>query len=371
MQDGQLAPNLAERALLVMPISEQAEQLAATLRELGTAACEIVQDADSVLRRSLALRPELVLLDLPPKPSDATLAMAAALRGTTRAPLVYLCDPEAVPPISLIAHCASGIEKPVSRARLLRCLQGIAHHGESDRSQRERALSFQDELLASLAHELRAPLQGVSGFTQYLLEGKAGELVDAQRACLQQIELGAEHVLQVIQDVLDLSDRAADTLHVRTEVVDSELALREVLQVLQAFAIRRRVAVDVAVDDRLGHVVCDATRLKQVLYNLLSNALKHAPSGGKVEIALERAGADSFSLQVSDTGPGLTQPMLTHINNPAAEPRVGQLRGLELTRRILTALGGRLRARNREPTGAVLRVELPLAPSATHPYTRL
>jgi signal transduction histidine kinase len=134
--------------------------------------------------------------------------------------------------------------------------------------------TFRGELLASMAHELRAPLQGVSGFAEYLLEGKAGTLDQVQRTCLQQIELGAEHVLQVIQDVLDLTDRDVDTLQIRSEVVDTARAVREVMQVLQALAMRRRIGVHVQVDDRLGHVVCDATKLKQVLYNLISNALK-------------------------------------------------------------------------------------------------
>jgi signal transduction histidine kinase len=356
-----------ERVLIVMPITAGAEQLAALLRELGTSTCEIVQDVDSALRRSLVLHPELVLIDAA---APDVLQLAAALRPATQAPFVYVCEPEAMPASELVALCSAGLEHPVTRARLTRCLTGLAHYGESERALRERSLHFQGELLASMAHELRAPLQGVSGFAQYLLDGKAGMLDDVQRTCLQQIDLGAEHVLQVIQDVLDLTDRDVDTLQVRSEVVDTALAVREVMQVLQALAMRRRIVVQVHVDDRLGHVVCDATKLKQVVYNLISNALKHTPSNGKLEIELMRLDADSFCLEVRDTGPGISQPLLAHINGGASTAHSNTARGLSLTQRIVLALGGSMRAHNAKPSGAVVRVELPLAPSAVNPYSR-
>jgi signal transduction histidine kinase len=355
-----------ERALVVMPIDDGAEQLAAALRALGTSACEIVQDAETALRRSLSLQPELVLLAVKP---DA-LQLAAALRPLTQAPFVYVCDADSVPAQELVALCSAGLELPVTEARLSRCLTGLAYYGEAERALRERALEFQGELLASMAHELRAPLQGVSGFAQYLLEGKAGPLEEAQVTCLQQIDLGAEHVLQVITDVLDLTDRDVNTLQVRSDVVDTEKALREVLQVLQALAMRRRISVQVEVDDRLGHVVSDATKLKQVFYNLLSNALKHTPNGGQLAISLMRIDADSFCVEVADSGPGLTQAMLGYVNAGAQAAHVSAARGLSLTRRIVAALGGRVQAHNVKPSGAVLRVELPLAPSAANPYSQ-
>jgi len=356
-----------ERVLIVMPITAGAEQLAALLRERGASACEIVQDDESALRRSHALHPELVLIDV--RLNDA-LQLATALRSATHAPFVYVCEPDFIPPHELVALCSAGLELPVTPARLARCLTGLAYSGESERALRERSLHFQGELLASMAHELRAPLQGVSGFAQYLLDGKAGMLDEVQRTCLQQIDLGAEHVLQVIQDVLDLTDRDVDTLQVRSEVVDTAQAVREVMQVLQALAMRRRIAVQVLVDDRLGHVVCDTTKLKQVLYNLISNALKHTPANGRLEIELLRLDADSFCLEVRDTGPGLTQSILAHINaGPSAAPS-NAARGLSLTQRIVSALSGSMRAHNQKPSGAVVRVELPLAPSAVNPYSR-
>lgn len=364
-----LAP---ERVLLVMPISEGAEQLAAMLRQLGASACEIVQDADTALRRCLALHPELVIIDVKQhSPEDPAPHLAATLRALCQASFVYVCEADALPEPELVALCSASLEHPVTLPRLERCLTGLAYYEEAERALRERAMQFQGELLASMAHELRAPLQGVSGFAQYMLDGKAGKLDETQHTCLQQIELGAEHVLQVIQDVLDLTDRNVDTLQVRSEVVDTERAVREVMQVLQALAIRRRIAVQVRVDDRLGHVVCDATKLKQVLYNLISNALKFTPHSGKLDIELMRIDADSFCLEIRDTGPGLSQAMLAHVNAGANTSHAGAMRGLSLTRRIVAALGGMLRAHNVQPNGAVLRVELPLAPSAINPYSRL
>src|SRR5262245_4936696 len=96
-----------ERVLMVMPISEGAEQLAALLRQLGTHACEIVQDAETALRRSLALHPELVLIDAD-QPDVAQLA--AALRPLSQAPFVYVCEPDAQPQSELVALCSASLE---------------------------------------------------------------------------------------------------------------------------------------------------------------------------------------------------------------------------------------------------------------------
>jgi signal transduction histidine kinase len=227
--------------------------------------------------------------------------------------------------------------------------------------------AFRTEFLASMAHELRAPLQGVSGFTSFLLEGKAGPLTEAQRSCLEQIGLGADHVLQIVQDVLDVTDSAADALHVRAEVVDAEQAVREVLRVLQVIAIRRHIHVQVHVDDRLGHVVSDGIKIKQILYNFVSNALKYTPAQGHVEIGLRREDADSFCIDVRDTGPGLPAHVLAQLSAPNVRGSSPSNRGLSVTRRIAEALGGSISAHNGTPSGAVLRARLPLAPSVAQP----
>jgi len=358
-------PNIEvpSRVLLVMSDLGEAGRARGVLLELGCQSVELAADGVGVRERLAELRPELVL-------ADASLAhVVNELRNT---PVVWLCTGKSLPPTASNAHGLGCVELPVTRERLLRALWiGPRVRRPSDVPETPDERTFRDELLASMAHELRAPLQGVSGFAQFLLDGKAGPVTDSQRSCLEHIGSGAAHVLQLVQDLLDLTDSAADTLHVRTEVVEPERAVREVLQVLQVIAIRRRLTVQLEVDGRLGHVVSDATKLKQVLYNLLSNAFKYTPGTGEVAIGLQRADADSFSIEVRDTGPGLPPGVLAQLQEPLHESKRGRTRGLMLTRRIVEALGGALSAHNTQGGGAVLRAHLPLAPSVTVPNPRV
>jgi signal transduction histidine kinase len=124
----------------------------------------------------------------------------------------------------------------------------------------------------------------------------------------------------------------------------------------------------VHIDERLAHVTSDATKLKRVLYHLIANSLQHASGTGKLSISLQRLNADSFRMEVKDSGPGLPQPLLAHVNTaPTSDAAVS---GLSLTRRLVAALGGSLRAFNDKPSGAVFRVELPVHPAAARPYLR-
>jgi signal transduction histidine kinase len=347
---------------------------------LRTVGCHVIEWAGDVFearQRCARVRPDLVLIDMQLSAAiGSALDVASALSHETDAPIVYLCDDTVVPPAAAGNHGVGCIEKPVTPAKLARQLvflmqeDPLRRRTPSGRPEPGQAAAeaeanarrlFRDEFLASMAHELRAPLQGVLGFASFLLDGRAGQVSESQRPCLEQISIGANHVLQIVQDVLDLTDTEADTLHVRSEVVDAEQAMREVLQVLQVIAIRRRVMVGIQIDDRLGHVVSDATKIKQVLYNFVSNALKYTPPGGRVDISLRRDDADTFCLEVTDTGPGIPDDLLPDLFD-RAERSSRQGRGLFLTHRIVDAMGGSVSAHNRPSGGCAFVARLPMAP---------
>lgn len=359
----------------VLRVSEQA------LRELSALAVERASDVFEARRRCGLLKPDLIVIDL--QLGDVALEIASVLARDIEAAIVFLCGADEPPPRAATVEGVACIDRPLTAAKLARTLPFVLQEdartrrtpsGRPDpghaaaKAELEARRLFRDEFLASMAHELRAPLQGVLGFACYMLDGRAGAVNADQTQCLEQISTGAEHVLQLVQDVLDLTDTEADTLHVRSEAVDPEQALREVMQVLQVIAIRRRVQITRRVDDRLGHVVSDATKIKQVLYNFVSNALKYTPSGGRVEISLSRDDADSFCIEVADTGPGIPADLLPGLFE-RSETRQG--RGLFLTQRVVTALGGSVSARNLAAGGCVFRAHLPLAPSVvTHDPTQ-
>lgn len=371
-------PTAPGRVLLVA--GDGPDQIAAedALRAVGCRVIERAGDVFEARQRCARVRPDLVMIDLQLSAAiGSALDVASALSHETEAPILYLCDDSVVPPVAAAINGVGCIDKPITPAKLARSLlfvlqedplrkrtpSGRPEPGQAAAEAEANARRlFRDEFLASMAHELRAPLQGVLGFASFLLDGRAGPVSESQRPCLEQIGVGANHVLQIVQDVLDLTDTEADTLHVRSEVVDAEQAIREVLQVLQVIAIRRRVMVGIQIDDRLGHVVSDATKIKQVLYNFVSNALKYTPPGGRVDISLRREDADNFCLEVTDTGPGVPDDLLPDLFD-RSERSNRQGRGLFLTRRIVDAMGGSVSAHNQPSGGCAFSARLPMAPS--------
>jgi signal transduction histidine kinase len=371
------------RVVLAMQASEASRTLEQALCALGCEVVESAGDRPAARERCARLLPELVLIDLQLDAHGGALALAAELAASSSAPILYLTEPDAALPKSAGAHAAGFIDKPASPRRLARSIgfaleqraslalagarepAAVSGTGARGTSANDSASSrFRDELLGSMAHELRAPLQGVVGFAGFLIDGKAGTVSDAQRQYLEHIATGANHVLQVVNDVLDLTSSESDSLHIRTEAVDAERAMREVLQVLQVIAIRKHVGVDVEVDEQLGHVVSDATKVKQVLYNLVSNALKFTPTGGRVRVCLRRAEPDAFCIDVEDSGSGIPADLLPHLfERSPARSALTQGIGLLLTQRIVDALGGSLSGHNREQGGFCCSARLPLAPS--------
>jgi signal transduction histidine kinase len=352
------------RVVLVMQPGDEARALEQALAALG---CELVETTGNPVearQRTARLQPELLLLDL--QLGAAMLALAAELAGQTSAPIVFLSEPGAELPANAGAHAAFFLDKPLTPRKLARGLGFALEHTRNRAAPVDATAGgrFRDELLGSMAHELRAPLQGVVGFAGFLIDGKAGHVSATQREYLEHIATGANHVLQVVNDVLDLTSSESDGLHVRTEAVDAERAMREVLQVLQVIAIRKQISVNVEVDEQLGHVVSDATKVKQVLYNLMSNALKFTPSGGRVRVCLRRAEPDAFCIDVEDTGSGIDAELLPHLfERSPVRARQTQGIGLLLTKRIVDALGGSVSAHNRPEGGCFCSARLPIAPS--------
>jgi signal transduction histidine kinase len=380
------------RVVLVSEGGEPAAELTRVLSGLGCERVESARDREEALRRCARLLPELVVIDLQ---LPAALTIARAL-SPGPAPICFVCDAQAELPDEAAAYGVGLVERPFNARRFGRCVRFAlqrAAAGQRDQVEGNPAASpaaiscgvprsvqnsaaddFHDELLASMAHELRAPLQGVVGFARFLVEGRAGAVTETQRQYLEHIGRGADHVLQVVDDVLALTAAEADSLYVRTEVVDAERATREVLQVLQVIAIRKQIALAVEVDDRLGHVVSDATKIKQLLYNFVSNALKFTPAGGHVRVRLLRRDADSFSLEVADSGPGIAPELLACLfERGPARARLTSGLGLVVTRRIAEALGGSVSAHNQAAGGCVCSAHLPIAPSVavrdpSHPF---
>ena len=242
-----------------------------------------------------------------------------------------------------------------------------------DKAAAEQASKAKSEFLAHMSHELRTPLNAVIGFSQLLARDGVDALSPAQRERAQRIEAAGNHLLALIDDVLDLASIEAGSLPVADESVALADLLRDVLQWIEPLA--RSAGVELRSDPADdGAVRADARRLRQVLTNLMSNAVKYNHRNGWVRLQTarrRRADVDGRELIVTDNGPGLSPEQQRGLYEPFN--RLGAERGgvagtgigLTIARRLVDRMGGTLDVRSNAGAGCEFRVWLPEAIGST------
>src|SRR5262249_33680404 len=156
--------------------------------------------------------------------------------------------------------------------------------------QLEAASRHKSEFLASMSHELRTPLNAVIGFTEVLLERYFGELNEKQEDYLQDVLSSGQHLLSLINDILDLSKVEAGRMELEVTTFALGPVLEAGLVMVRERASRKGVALSLEIPGELGAVEADERKVKQVLFNLLTNAVKFTPAGGSVTVSARRSG---------------------------------------------------------------------------------
>ena len=227
---------------------------------------------------------------------------------------------------------------------------------------------LKSEFLANMSHELRTPLNAIIGFAELLHDGKGGSISGRQKEFLNDILVSSGHLLQLINDVLDLSKVEAGRMELRPEAVRLAKLIGEVTDVLRTLAAQKQIRVTTDLDPAVSEVVTDPARLKQVLYNYLSNALKFTPEEGRVVVRILPEGSESFRLEVEDTGIGIRPDDIgrlfvefQQLDASMAKRHPGTGLGLALTKRIVEAQGGTVGARSTVGQGSVFFAVLPRA----------
>ncbi len=227
------------------------------------------------------------------------------------------------------------------------------------------ATEAKSRFLASVSHELRTPLNGIIGFSELLHDGKLGPVTEDHKEVLDDILTSARHLLQLINDILDLSKVEAGRMEFRPESSRIDTLVFEVCDVMRPLAERKKIALSVEVASDLTAVI-DPAKFKQVLYNYLSNAVKFTPQSGKVAVRVARQENSSFRLEVEDTGVGIAPQEIARLfqefqqlpGNRSADQGTGL--GLALTRHIVEAQGGSVAVRSVPGSGSVFSALLPL-----------
>jgi len=236
-------------------------------------------------------------------------------------------------------------ERRQTEERLRQMQEAYTRELESRNREVERANQLKSEFLASMSHELRTPLHTIIGFAELLGEELEGPLNDKQKRFMNHIHTDSIHLLALINDILDISKIESGRLGLRRETFDIAGALEEILSSIRSQASAKSIAIETSVS-LPATIFADRLRVKQVLFNLLSNALKFTPNGGKIRI--DAALRDSvIEISVSDTGIGIAKEQheavfdkFYQVGSTTKGVREGTGLGLAITKALVEEHGG-------------------------------
>jgi PAS domain S-box-containing protein len=243
---------------------------------------------------------------------------------------------------------------------------------EQDNRRMMETNRLQGEFLANMSHELRTPLNAIIGFADVLHAGMVGPLAEQQHEFLGDILTSSRHLLQLINEILDLAKVESGTVEIAPETVELTPMITEVRDILRGTAASRKLELELALPAELGSVTVDPAKLRQILYNYISNALKFTPEGGRVTIRAQLRDT-TFRIEVEDTGIGIASEDLRYLFVAFRQLDVGTAKryagtglGLALTKRLAEAHGGTVGVDSVRGAGSTFWVELPRVRIAPH-----
>ena len=267
----------------------------------------------------------------------------------------------------LVAHGSDVTEHVLARREAQRA-----------RAEAEQANQAKSQFLANMSHEIRTPINAVLGYTDLLDAGVAGPLTEQQHQFLQRIQSSSKHLLGLVNDVLDLSKIEAGEMLVRVEHAEVRGIVGQAFEIIGAEATARSLVLeeDWQCQESI-EVIADASRVRQIMLNLLSNALKFTPSGGAITMRCRMAEAPPAEaalpdvspwvvIEVEDTGTGIDAVQLARIFQPFVQADSGHTRtaggtglGLTISRRLARLMGGDLTVKSEVGVGSTFSLWLP------------
>jgi PAS domain S-box-containing protein len=242
---------------------------------------------------------------------------------------------------------------------------------DAERSARmaaQRATRIKDEFLATLSHELRTPLNAILGWTQVLLRGDSHRGPDAQRRAIEVIDRNARAQVQLIDDLLDLSRITTGKMRLDLHQISFTSVVQAALDSAQPSADAKGIRLKAILGASQDTISADSARLQQVVWNLLTNAIKFTPKGGQVQVLLQRVNSH-LELSVSDTGIGISASYLPHVFDRFSQRDSSTTRtygglglGLAISKQLVELHAGTIRVASQgEGLGATFSVQLPLS----------
>jgi signal transduction histidine kinase/ActR/RegA family two-component response regulator len=278
-----------------------------------------------------------------------------------------LSDPDArLRVISQLQQRSASLEAEVEQRRQVEERLRMALAGEQiARAEAETANRMKDEFLATVSHEIRTPLNAIMGWSHLLRSGRL-DAATISRA-VETIDRNAKSQAQLIEDILDVSRMITGKLRLHNEPVDLASVINAAIDSVQLAIDSKDLQLEVTLDASARHTVGDAGRLQQIVWNLLANAIKFTPPGGRIEVKVKRA-VGNLELSVSDTGQGIGSSFLPFIfdrfrqaDGTTTRQHGGLGLGLSIVRHLVELHGGTIKADSAgEGQGATFTITLPL-----------
>jgi PAS domain S-box-containing protein len=266
-------------------------------------------------------------------------------------------------------------ERKQAAERLFAVREEYTHELEERNRLIERADRLKSEFLASMSHELRTPLHTIIGFSELLTEELEGVLDDRQKRFFHHIQKDSQHLLELINDLLDLSKIESGKLELRREVFDARAAVEEVLASIRPLAEAKSQSIAAAIGD-LPALDADRMRFKQILFNLLSNAVKFTPDGGSITVEGILLG-DAVEFSVADTGVGIPKEeqdlvfdKFYQVGQTSKGVREGTGLGLAITQHLVAEHGGKISVLSQVGRGSRFSFTIPLSSPLSGPLSR-
>jgi signal transduction histidine kinase len=338
-------------ALLEWLASHGSDAEIVPLEELRGAAAELLREEG--FRSAVAVR-----FDTSERPPTLLAVFAqrpAGFRRESDAPLLHLLGRQATIALDNALLHAHTREQAHTLARQAEELEG--------------AMSERSRFFASMSHELRTPINAVIGYSQLLEEGTYGALPDRQREVVKKVSRSAAHLLELINDVLDISKIEAGKLEILLEPTDVEQLARDTLTSVQLQAEEKNLTLSLHSPPAV-RALTDPARVRQILLNLLSNAVKFTDDGAVAVTIAEHhsrngdASLDIIDIRVSDTGPGISEEDQKRVfeefeQTETAVARGGTGLGLAISKRLANLLGGSLSLESEVGVGATFTLRIP------------
>lgn len=241
-------------------------------------------------------------------------------------------------------------------------LESVMHEARMAAEASDRAKS---EFLANMSHELRTPLNSVIGFSEVLLEGFAGELNRNQVRYVGNISKSGRHLLNLINEILDLSKVEAGKMEIYYEKFPVSDAFSEIVELVSQLASKKKLSLETEVE-QVDVICADKAKFKQILYNLLSNAIKFTPPGGNIRVCATVRGQDLL-VSVRDNGIGIAKEdqkklfnAFTQVDSSSSRNYEGTGLGLSLAKKFVEMHNGRIRVESEPGVGSTFSFTIPL-----------